>query len=358
MKIQNKGAEAFMRAPTHSVVLLYGPDRGLVAERARALAATVVEDLHDPFRVSEMEAEALRAAPFRLAEEAQSLCLLGGRRLVWVTQAGDQVRPAVEMMLANGAPEAFVIIEADDLSGGSTLRKLAERHEQVAVVACYRESAGDLRSTVRGYFRERGLRIDDQALDYLQQRLGDDRGVTMQELEKLALYKGEDASPLTLDEARQAMGDNSAAGLDDLFYALCGGESARMLALTDRFLGEGMNTVALLRMLMRAVTDLLRQRIQVEQGADVDAVLSARRSLHFSVRDRHRQALSSLTAARLTGWLAALQQAELACKSTGMPDTLVCRQVLAALSPARPEKRAAPRAPAARRPFAQNRPST
>ncbi|HFD16393.1 MAG TPA: DNA polymerase III subunit delta, partial [Rhodospirillales bacterium] len=62
--------------------LFYGPDAGLVGERARRLVARLAGDPGDPFRVTELEPDRVAAEPRLLLEEAQSLPLTGGRRVV------------------------------------------------------------------------------------------------------------------------------------------------------------------------------------------------------------------------------------------------------------------------------------
>src|SRR5262249_16375404 len=63
-------------------VLLYGPDTGLVRERADILARTVCPDLKDPFRVTDLNGSGLVADPARLADEAAQMSLIGGRRVI------------------------------------------------------------------------------------------------------------------------------------------------------------------------------------------------------------------------------------------------------------------------------------
>ena len=70
--------------PERPVVLVYGPDAGLVSERVNALIKASVDDVNDPFSLVRLEAEELSANPARLAEEAQTIPLFGGRRAVWV----------------------------------------------------------------------------------------------------------------------------------------------------------------------------------------------------------------------------------------------------------------------------------
>ena len=103
MKLAAARVAAFLRRPDPEIraVLFYGPDAGLVRERADAVARTVCPDLRDPFRVAELTAAALAADPARLADEAAQISLMGGRRVVRVREAGDALAPLCGRFLAN-----------------------------------------------------------------------------------------------------------------------------------------------------------------------------------------------------------------------------------------------------------------
>ena len=86
MKLDPRRVPAFLRDPgTCRVVLLYGDDSGLIRDRAEALVRMVAGTLDDPFRVVELARDELA----RLPEEAASLSLTGGRRVVRVREAGE-----------------------------------------------------------------------------------------------------------------------------------------------------------------------------------------------------------------------------------------------------------------------------
>jgi DNA polymerase-3 subunit delta len=54
MIVKPQGVERFLAKPPAGLraVLFYGPDAGLVRERAERAARSVCEDLKDPFRVA------------------------------------------------------------------------------------------------------------------------------------------------------------------------------------------------------------------------------------------------------------------------------------------------------------------
>src|SRR6185295_1448002 len=70
--------------PGRPIVLVYGPDAGLVHERSEALICASVDDPRDPFALARLDGEELASDPTRLVEEANTMPLFGGRRAVWV----------------------------------------------------------------------------------------------------------------------------------------------------------------------------------------------------------------------------------------------------------------------------------
>src|SRR5471032_1391126 len=82
------------------IVLVYGPDAGLVRERVDALVRASVDDPNDPFALARIEGEDLSANPSRLVEEAHTVPLFGGRRAVLVKAGARNISAAVEPVIA------------------------------------------------------------------------------------------------------------------------------------------------------------------------------------------------------------------------------------------------------------------
>src|SRR5262249_11926390 len=124
MKLASRDVGRFLQSAekTTAAVLFYGPDLGLVAERAQELVKRVAGDPGDPFRVAELTAAQLKEDPRRLADEADALSLSGGRRILRLRQAGDGLASPLANLLKGGEPAAFLVLEAGELSARSTLR--------------------------------------------------------------------------------------------------------------------------------------------------------------------------------------------------------------------------------------------
>ena len=93
MKLKPGEIEGFVRKPPASLraALIYGPDQGLVRERGKLLIQALVPDLDPTFNLVGLNAAQLGEDPARLNDEAASMSLMGGRRVVTVSNAGDRL---------------------------------------------------------------------------------------------------------------------------------------------------------------------------------------------------------------------------------------------------------------------------
>src|SRR5438128_383605 len=127
--IQARAADAFVRKPDaqYAVVLVYGPDTGLVSERVKAVLAASVDDAADPFQMVRVDGDDIAADPARLADEAFTIPLFGGRRAIWVRAGGRNLAPAVDPLLASPPPDCRVVIEGGDWKKSNPLIGLVEK---------------------------------------------------------------------------------------------------------------------------------------------------------------------------------------------------------------------------------------
>jgi DNA polymerase-3 subunit delta len=353
VKLGGQPLERFLRQPPpgQPVVLIYGPDQGLVRERVERLLAAVLDDPKDPFRLSELSADAVRADPGRLLDEARALCLVGGRRVVRVRQAGDQVAAACRPLLDLKTLEALIVLDAGELGPGSSLRRLIEGAPNAAALPCYRDEGRDLGALIERLLAEDDLQLEPDARAYLVEHLGADRGVTRSELAKLAIYfeppAGERAAVrrVTLEAAALVVGDSAALELDDLVHAAALGDAGQVERCLDRLLGEGQAPVRLLRALANHVSRLHALALQVEAGEALEQVIArARPPIHFRRKASVRAELQRWPAERAAAALGRLLEAEIGCKTTGWPAAAICRRaalgvcLLARAAEARPAR--------------------
>ena len=321
MKLGTKAIDAYLAAPDQAqrAALLYGPDSGLAAERARRIIATVLAANDDPFALVELSEAALMSDPARLSDELAAFGLLGGKRLIWLRDAGDKAARIIEEAAAAFHADAFLLVTAGELSARSALRAWFEKEKLAAALACYKDEARDVLAVIRQCFEEAGIAAERGVTEYLSQQLGNDRGVTRQELEKLIAYAGEEKR-LTLDDARALVDYNRDTELDDLVQSVADRNLGALEATLTRLLGEGAQPVSYLRALQRYFNRLYLLRGQMQGGRSASEVVeSARPPVFFKAQPvliRHLQSWGNEQIARA---LALLASAELACKTSDLP---------------------------------------
>jgi DNA polymerase-3 subunit delta len=330
VKISSARADAYVRKPDGTIraVLVYGPDAGLVRERAETLVKSVAGSLDDPFRTREVTLGDLKDDPALLRDEANALSLTGGRRAVRLRNATDSLAPLLEELLADAtAVGALVVIEAGNLASRSTLRTLFEENPAAAAIACYLDDDSTLSDVIEQSLRQRGLSVAPDALEFLTSQLGGDRMITRSELDKLALYAAE-RKTVTLEDAEACIGDSSERGIDDLAAALTAGDQALLDRTYARVLHEGANPIQILRLMQRHF-ERLHYVAGKAAGGNVDAVMKTLRPpVFFKAVPAFKAALRQWPTERIGQAMELLLKAEMDCKTTGMPSELICGRVL------------------------------
>lgn len=327
MKIEAGRVEGFLKSPSAPLVLLYGPDSGLVAERGLALARAVEGAVHDPFRFVEL----LNPAPDVFLAEALAVSLTGERRVVRVRDAAENLAKPLETIKENQL-EALVILEAGELTPKSKLRLLAEKSPVIASIGCYVVDHAKLPQVIITRLRARGVTIDQDAATWAAQNLTGEEGPLAQTLEVLVLYAGE-AKALSLEDVRILLADGGETSMGDAVDAALSGDPAatdKALALAYQ---EGAAPVGLLRALL---AELLRLRLAagiVAEGQSAQQAMAAMRPPVFFKRQAVVQKILRLwSPAALEQALAAALTAEIACKTTHIPDQDYCRHTMLALA--------------------------
>ncbi len=334
MKLQGAAIERFLAKPDPAIraVVVYGGDEGLVRERAQRLARHVVKDLNDPFRVALLGAEALAQDPPLLADEASSLSLMGGRRLIRVRDGSDKITKALSALLEAPAGDSLTVIEAGDLSARSSLRKLAEGAAAAAAMPCYVEDEIGLARALAAQITEAGKAIDPDAMRLLASSLVGDRMLARGEVDKLLLYTGESRA-ITRADVEATVVDTATLDMDDALRAALDGNFAALDRCLDKLSGEGVSGVAILRIAQTAFRRLHLTRARLDAGASLDRALSQLHPpLFFKARDAFAADVERWPLVRLQAVLERLVEAEVQSKRTGADDALLAADTLFAVA--------------------------
>lgn len=338
MKISYKDIEPFVKNPNPAarVILVYGPDSGLMKERSKSMAYTVVEDINDPFNAVTLSTNILSEDPARLTDEAGAISMMGGDRLIRIQDATDKITQLIKAYLENPSQSALVILEAGELSPRSSLRKLCEATKTAAAVPCYIEDERDLSRFIRETCQANQIRIDQDAVSWLAANISGNRQKARAELEKLITYKGADKTPINIEDARACCGQAGALVLDDLIYATAGHNTADALKTFNQLMQEGISFIVILRALQTHFRKLHIAKSKIESGdAPESAMKSITPPIFFKQQPAFKKQLHRWSLSGITNILQKLMDLESQCKQTGMPVETLCAQAVMGISKSR-----------------------
>ncbi len=328
MKLDGARLAAFLADPgALRGALLHGEDEGLIRERAEALVVAIAGARDDPFRVSVVAREAASSDPGRLAGEMAAISMMGGRRAVWLREATNALAPAVEAALEVGG-DSFLVVEAGVLRAGDRLRTLFERRGDLAAIGCWPERGAELRASIAASLSALGVAVQPDALAWLAEHLGADRGITRRELEKLALFAGP-GGVVDVAACETVVGDHAGLGIEDALFAATAGDLPRCDRALGLAMAEGASPVGVVRAAIRHMQRLsLALAEELGRLAPKEAARRAKPPVFFRHEQDFARALALWTAERAAAAAERLLAVEIACKTTGQPDALIAARAV------------------------------
>lgn len=220
---------------------------------------------------------ALKSDPTWLADEAASLPMFGGARLLWIEPAAEEIVPAVTALLDLSRCEApAVAITSGSLKSSSGLVKLADGRQAALHVPSEALSPREQVTALLELARGEGLRVTPPLAERIVQEAGGDLILARLELQKFALYAG--ASPDSpCDLAEEVV---SALGIDqsEAEYGRAGdlaliGDLKGLATELSLMEGTGADAIPAVRALQRRLLMLTPLRSRIDGGQRSDQVL-------------------------------------------------------------------------------------
>lgn len=309
--IKASAVDAFLARPQPDVfaVLIYGPDAGLVAERAEKLARQALEGSDDPFALIRLDGDEIASDPGRLSDEARTIALFGGKRAIRVRVGGRSIAAGVEGLLGGPQPDSLTILEAGDLKKNAPLRALCEKSPRAAALPCYPDEAGAREKLIEEELRAAGLTIAPDARALLSSSLGADRLAAREDVRKLCLY-AMGQGRVEIDDVAAIVADTAEVGMDEAVDAAFGGRPAEVAATLRSLRATGTPASVTLGAALRHALALHRYRAQVDDGRTARAVVEgAGPQIHFRRKDAVERALGRWRSERLAETVTRLGEA-------------------------------------------------
>ncbi|TNF19208.1 MAG: DNA polymerase III subunit delta [Rhodobacteraceae bacterium] len=254
MKLSPRDAAGYFARPdpARTGLLIFGADAMRVAlKRQEAIAALIGPEGEAEMRLTRIPGGDLRREPTLLIDAVKAIGFFPGPRVAFVEEATDAAAPAILAALQDWAPgDAQIVVTAGQLKATSKLRKAFEAHPNAYAAAIYDDPPS--RAEIEAELTRAGLRPGGPALEditALSRAL--DPGDFRQTLEKLALYKHGDTTPVTPEDVAAVAPVSTEAELDDVLAIVAEARTREIGPMLSRLAAQGVQPVALVIATMR-----------------------------------------------------------------------------------------------------------
>ena len=249
MKLSPRDGKAFFAKPDKSKAgtLIYGPDAMRIALRRKELIdALTGPNADEEMRLARMSGADLRKDGAMLLDAIKAQGFFPGPRVAFVEDATDGSAKMIEAALNDWkSGDATIVLTAGQLTPRSALRKAFETRKDVVAIAIYADPPG--RDEIEGELAKAGVKnITGDAMSDLMD-LGRllDPGDFRQTVEKLSLYKYNDATPVTPEDVANCAPATTEAALDDALDIVAEGRVQELGPILQKLDAQGIAAVRL-----------------------------------------------------------------------------------------------------------------
>lgn len=300
--------------PTKAGLLIFGADTMRVAlKRQEAIAALIGPAGEGEMRLTRLPAADLRKDPSLLLDAIKAQGFFPGPRVAFLEDAADGLTPLVEAALKDWrAGDATIVVTAGNLTGKSALKTLFDKHANAVSIGLYDDPPS--REEIEDALKKAGLTaIDREAMtDLTALARALDPGDFRQTLDKIALYKHADPTPLTPAEIAALAPATIEAEVDELIAAVADRRAEDVGPLLRRLEGQGTQAVGLCIAAMRHFRAL---HVAVTDPAGVPAGIAKLRGIPFKARDTMARQAQNWGAPALEKAIADLVETDLTLRS-------------------------------------------
>jgi DNA polymerase-3 subunit delta len=207
--------------------------------------------------------------PEELIERASTGSFFSDRKLIAVNGAevyGRETVTAFESYIDSASGDAVVVLIA---------RGKADRRSKLFKTLDKRNitfsfpylSGGDRRRRITTEAANLDMKLESEALDYLDYVLSPDLYTITNEIEKLYLYRGSKGGNVTFDEVRNVVAVSRVENIFDAVRFVGEGRGQRAMEAIERLLGSGENELAILSLLARQTKLFWQAKVLAESEA-------------------------------------------------------------------------------------------
>ena len=249
MKLTNRDVTSFFKSPPKGItgVLIYGNDLMRVSDKRQQFIKSLLgPNAEEEMRLTRISRENLKKAPEQAIDLCKSQGFFPGERALLIEEANETVTDTIMTAIdAWQDGDATIVVTAGSLKPASNLRKFFEQQQNTFSAPIY--DSPMTRAEIENMISKADLKnITQDSFKHLSQiALQLEPGDFKQTIEKLALYKLNDETPLTNQDISTCIPISNEAQIDEVLAVVLSGNHSKISQIVNRLRSQGVLPVTL-----------------------------------------------------------------------------------------------------------------
>jgi DNA polymerase-3 subunit delta len=250
MKLISRDIVAFFKSPPKGItgVLIYGNDPMRVFDKRQEFIQSLLgPKADDEMRLARISRENLKKTPEQAIDLCKARGFFPGTRALLIEEANETITETIVNAIdAWKDGDATIIVTASSLKPSSSLRKFFEREKNLFSVAIYDNPI--TKFEVEKIIAEIGLRnVTQESLIQLATIASElQPGDFRQSVEKMALYKLNDETPVTYQDIINCIPASNETNIDEILNIVAAGNEFKISQMIGLLRSQGTIPVTLI----------------------------------------------------------------------------------------------------------------
>ena len=249
MKLTNRDVVSFFKSPPRGIagVLIYGNDVMRVSDKRQLFISSLLgTNADEEMRLTRISRENLKKAPEQAIDLCKAQGFFPGERALLIEEANETVADTIITAIEewqNG--DATIVVTAGSLKPSSSLRKFFEQKKNIFSVPIFDNPM--TKFEVEKIITESGLQnVTQEILNQLVTIASElSPGDFKQSINKLALYKLNDETPVTYQDVINCTPTSNEAAIDEVLNVILAGNEFKINQIVGRLRSQGVLPVTL-----------------------------------------------------------------------------------------------------------------
>tara|TARA_Y100000768_G_scaffold320913_1_gene256805 strand:- start:937 stop:1914 length:978 start_codon:yes stop_codon:yes gene_type:complete len=289
------------------LILFYGKNEGFKDQEIKNLSKNFLN-------ISNYEQKEIIENSSEFLESIFTNSLFNEKRFIIINRANDKIFQLIEEISLKDIGDNIILINSDNLDKKSKLRNFFEKNKNAVCTAFYPDNNQTLLKIATSYLNEKKISISYSNLNLIINRCNEDRGILLEELNKLILF-GSGGKPIDLDIIKKLTNIAENHDISSLIDQCLSKNKKNVIRIVNENNFSNEDCIKITRIFLLKAKKIYYLSLLFENNNDMDLTISsARPPIFWKDKELIKQQIYKWGSNNLRGVMYGLNELELLIK--------------------------------------------